>query len=156
MLKLEYIRKYLRYCGKQSIRDLLLEIGFAEIEVGFPAASQPDFDFIRRIIEEDRIPEGVTVQILCQARAELIDWLDGADGRDRPLGLLGRILAGAAPGHDSVGNSCTTSTVAYSVSDRVEGTRGFAKAGVGAHLLALGQDGFRQLRELLGGELICY
>ncbi len=58
---------------KLRMWDLLLEIGFAEIEVGFPAASQPDFDFIRRIIDEDRIPEGVTVQILCQAREELIE-----------------------------------------------------------------------------------
>jgi 2-isopropylmalate synthase len=58
---------------KLKMWDLLLDIGFAEIEVGFPAASQPDFDFIRRIIEEDRIPEGVTVQILCQAREELIE-----------------------------------------------------------------------------------
>lgn len=57
---------------KLRLWDLLLEIGFAEIEVGFPAASQPDFDFIRRIIDEDRIPEGVTVQVLCQAREELI------------------------------------------------------------------------------------
>jgi 2-isopropylmalate synthase len=52
--------------------NLLLGIGFAEIEVGFPAASQPDFDFIRRIIEEDRIPPHVTIQVLCQAREELI------------------------------------------------------------------------------------
>jgi len=58
---------------KLRLFDLLLEIGFAEIEVGFPAASQPDFDFIRRIIEEDRIPEGVAIQVLCQARAELIE-----------------------------------------------------------------------------------
>ena len=41
---------------KLKMWDLLLEVGFAEIEVGFPAASQPDFDFIRRIIDEDRIP----------------------------------------------------------------------------------------------------
>ena len=58
---------------KLRLWDLLLEIGFAEIEVGFPAASQPDFDFIRRIIEEERIPEGVSVQVLCQARPELIE-----------------------------------------------------------------------------------
>lgn len=58
---------------KLKLWDLLLEIGFAEIEVGFPAASQPDFDFIRRIIDEDRIPAGVSVQVLCQARAELIE-----------------------------------------------------------------------------------
>jgi 2-isopropylmalate synthase len=58
---------------KLRMWDLLLEIGFAEIEVGFPAASQPDFDFIRRIIDENRIPEGVSIQILCQAREELIE-----------------------------------------------------------------------------------
>ena len=58
---------------KLKLWDLLLEIGFAEIEVGFPAASQPDFDFIRRIIDEDRIPDGVSVQVLCQAREELIE-----------------------------------------------------------------------------------
>ncbi|MEJ2088140.1 MAG: 2-isopropylmalate synthase, partial [Gammaproteobacteria bacterium] len=57
---------------KLRMWDLLLEIGFSEIEVGFPAASQPDFDFIRRIIDEDRIPDGVAIQILCQAREELI------------------------------------------------------------------------------------
>ena len=58
---------------KLRMWDLLLEIGFAEVEVGFPAASQPDFDFIRRIIDEGRIPEGVSIQILCQAREELIE-----------------------------------------------------------------------------------
>lgn len=57
---------------KQRMYDLLLDIGFREIEVGFPAASQTDFDFVRKIIEEDRIPEGVTIQVLCQARDELI------------------------------------------------------------------------------------
>lgn len=57
---------------KLRLWDLLLEIGFAEIEVGFPAASQPDFDFIRRIIDEGRIPADVSIQVLCQAREELI------------------------------------------------------------------------------------
>ncbi len=57
---------------KLRLWDLLLEVGFLEIEVGFPAASQPDFEFIRRIIEEDRIPSNVTIQVLCQAREELI------------------------------------------------------------------------------------
>lgn len=57
---------------KQKMWDLLIEVGFQEIEVGFPAASQTDFDFVRKIIEEDRIPEGVTIQVLCQAREELI------------------------------------------------------------------------------------
>ena len=57
---------------KLRMYELLLDVGLAEIEVGFPAASQPDFDFIRRIIDEDRIPDGVTIQVLCQAREELI------------------------------------------------------------------------------------
>ncbi len=57
---------------KSKMWNLLLELGFKEIEVGFPAASQTDFDFVRKIIEEDLIPEGVTIQILCQAREELI------------------------------------------------------------------------------------
>ncbi len=67
---------------KLRLWDLLLKIGFSEIEVGFPAASQPDFDFIRKLVDEDRIPDDVTVQVLCQARRELIektvDALDGA------------------------------------------------------------------------------
>jgi 2-isopropylmalate synthase len=58
---------------KLRLWDLLLDIGFSEIEVGFPAASQEDFDFIRRIIEGGRIPPGVSVQVLCQAREELIE-----------------------------------------------------------------------------------
>lgn len=57
---------------KKQMFDLLLEIGFKEIEVGFPSASQPDFDFVRYLIEENRIPEDVTVQVLTQARPELI------------------------------------------------------------------------------------
>ncbi|MBT4159657.1 MAG: 2-isopropylmalate synthase [Gammaproteobacteria bacterium] len=58
---------------KQQMWDLLVEIGFKEIEVGFPSASQTDFDFVRKIIEENRIPDDVTIQILCQARRELIE-----------------------------------------------------------------------------------
>lgn len=51
---------------------MLLEIGFEEIEVGFPSASQTDFDFVRRIIQEKLIPENVTIQALTPARPELI------------------------------------------------------------------------------------
>ena len=57
---------------KLRMWDLLLDVGLKEIEVGFPAASQPDFDFIRRIVGEGRIPPHVTIQVLCQAREELI------------------------------------------------------------------------------------
>ncbi|HET9089617.1 MAG TPA: 2-isopropylmalate synthase, partial [Acidimicrobiales bacterium] len=50
----------------------LVEMGFKEIEVGFPSASQPDFDFVRHIIEENLIPEDVTIQVLTQCREDLI------------------------------------------------------------------------------------
>lgn len=57
---------------KLRMWDLLLDIGLKEIEVGFPSASQPDFDFIRRIVGEGRIPPHVTIQVLCAARQDLI------------------------------------------------------------------------------------
>ncbi len=61
--------------GERKIRlfEALVACGFAEIEVGFPSASQTDFDFVRRLIEEDRIPEGVEIQVLTQCRDDLID-----------------------------------------------------------------------------------
>ncbi|MEP1581591.1 MAG: 2-isopropylmalate synthase, partial [Marinobacter sp.] len=58
---------------KQRMFDLLVKLGFKEIEIGFPAASQPDFDFCRKLIEEDRIPDDVHIQVLTQARPELIE-----------------------------------------------------------------------------------
>ena len=57
---------------KRRMFDLLIRLGFKEIEVGFPAASQTDFDFIRQLIDEKLIPEGVTIQVLTQSRPELI------------------------------------------------------------------------------------
>jgi len=51
----------------------LVKMGFKEIEVGFPSASQPDFDFVRMLIEEDMIPDDVTIQVLVQSRPELIE-----------------------------------------------------------------------------------
>ena len=57
---------------KQRLFDLLVEIGFKEIEVGFPAASQTDYDFLRQLIEKDQIPDDVTIMVLTQAREELI------------------------------------------------------------------------------------
>jgi 2-isopropylmalate synthase len=53
--------------------ETLVSMGFKEIEVGFPAASQPDFEFIRQIIEEHRIPDDVAIQVLVQCRADLIE-----------------------------------------------------------------------------------
>ncbi|HEV8030644.1 MAG TPA: 2-isopropylmalate synthase [Stellaceae bacterium] len=58
---------------KRRMFDLLLSLGFKEIEVGFPAASETDLAFVREIIEEDLIPEDVTIQVLTQSRPELID-----------------------------------------------------------------------------------
>jgi 2-isopropylmalate synthase len=58
---------------KRRLFRLLVAMGFKEIEVGFPAASQPDFDFVRVLIEEDLVPEDVTIQVLTQARDELIE-----------------------------------------------------------------------------------
>ena len=57
---------------KLDMFQLLVEIGFKEIEVGFPSASQIDYDFVRRIIEEDRVPDDVYIQVLTQARDHLI------------------------------------------------------------------------------------
>ena len=57
---------------KQAMYDLLLGIGFKEIEVGFPAASQTDFDFVRCLIDVGLIPDDVTIQVLTQAREDLI------------------------------------------------------------------------------------
>ena len=58
---------------KIAMFNLLVEMGYKEIEVGFPSASQTDFDFVRRIIEEEMIPDDVVIQVLTQARNELID-----------------------------------------------------------------------------------
>ena len=58
---------------KRIMFDLLVRMGYKEIEVGFPSASQTDFDFVRSLIDEDAIPEDVTIQVLTQAREHLIE-----------------------------------------------------------------------------------
>ncbi len=58
---------------KQSMWQLLVDMGFKEIEVGFPSASQTDFDFVRWLIEENKIPTDVSIQVLVQARDVLIE-----------------------------------------------------------------------------------
>jgi len=57
---------------KNAMFNQLVAMGFKEIEVGFPSASQPDFDFVRHIIENDLIPDDVTIQVLTQSREDLI------------------------------------------------------------------------------------
>ena len=58
---------------KRIMFDLLVKMGYKEIEVGFPSASQTDFDFVRSLIEDDLIPDDVTIQVLTQAREALIN-----------------------------------------------------------------------------------
>src|ERR1700689_3595503 len=58
---------------KNRMFDLLVGMGFKEIEVAFPSASQTDFDFVRAIIEGSRIPDDVAIQVLTQCRPELIE-----------------------------------------------------------------------------------
>ena len=58
---------------KMEMFELLLRLGFKEIEIGFPAASQIEYDFLRKLVKENKIPEDVKVQVLCQCRQELID-----------------------------------------------------------------------------------
>jgi len=57
---------------KLSMFQLLVDVGFKQIEVGFPAASQPDFEFVRQLVEQNLIPDDVTIQVLTQAREPLI------------------------------------------------------------------------------------
>ena len=58
---------------KHKMFELLVRMGYKEIEIGFPSASQTDFDFVRQLIESDRIPDDVTVSVLTQAREDLIE-----------------------------------------------------------------------------------
>ena len=59
--------------AKRAIFDLLVSMGFKEIEIGFPAASQTDFDFVRSLVDDGAIPEDVTISVLTQSRGDLID-----------------------------------------------------------------------------------
>jgi len=71
---------------KRRLYDKLVEIGFKQIEVGFPSASQPEYDFIRELIEKDRIPDDTTIQVLTQSREELIRrTFESIRGADRAI-----------------------------------------------------------------------
>src|SRR4051794_713098 len=58
---------------KLRMFEMLVRVGFKEIEVGFPSASQTEFDFVRKLVEDDLVPPDVTIQVLTQARGELIE-----------------------------------------------------------------------------------
>ena len=89
---------------KQRMFDLLVQLGVKEIEVGFPSASKTDFEFVRRLVEEDLIPADTTIAVLTQARPELIERtyeaIEGAAAGDRaPLQLdLDRRSGGSCSG----------------------------------------------------------
>ncbi len=71
---------------KRRMFELLVQMGFKEIEIGFPSASQTDFDFTRELIEKDMIPDDVTVQVLTQARPHLIErTYEALAGADRAI-----------------------------------------------------------------------
>jgi 2-isopropylmalate synthase len=71
---------------KRRMFEALVLMGFKEIEVGFPSASQPDFDFVRQLIDEDLIPDDVTIQVLVQCRPELIErTYEGLQGANRAI-----------------------------------------------------------------------
>jgi 2-isopropylmalate synthase len=71
---------------KHRMFDLLVQMGYKEIEVGFPSASQADFDFVRQLIESDRIPDDVTIQVLTQCREHLIErTYEALEGADRAI-----------------------------------------------------------------------
>src|SRR5450631_732662 len=71
---------------KLRMFEKLVAVGFKEIEVGFPAASQTDFDFVRLLVDEQRIPADVTIQVLTQAREGLINrTLDSLRGAPRAI-----------------------------------------------------------------------
>jgi 2-isopropylmalate synthase len=69
---------------KMKMFDLLVRMGYKEIEVGFPSASQTDFDFVRQLIEGDKVPDDVTISVLTQAREDLISrTIESLIGADR-------------------------------------------------------------------------
>jgi 2-isopropylmalate synthase len=71
---------------KRRMFDLLVGMGYKEIEVGFPSASQTDYDFVRQLIEDDAIPDDVTIQVLVQCREELIHrTFEAVEGADRAI-----------------------------------------------------------------------
>ena len=71
---------------KLRMFQLLVQMGYKEIEVGFPSASQTDYDFVRRLIEGDHIPDDVTIQVLTQAREHLIErTFESLEGADRAI-----------------------------------------------------------------------
>ena len=80
--------------AKLEFFEMLVAVGFKEIEVGFPSASQTDFDFVRKLIEEKRIPNDVTIEVLVQSRRELIErTFEAVEGAPRVIVHLYNAIA---------------------------------------------------------------
>ena len=80
--------------AKLEFFEMLVRTGFKEIEVGFPSASQTDFDFVRKLIVENRIPEDVTIEVLVQSRRELIErTFEAVEGAPRVIVHLYNAIA---------------------------------------------------------------
>ena len=94
---------------KMRMFKLLVGMGFKEIEVGFPSASETDFDFLRELIEGGHIPDDVTIQVLTQAREHLIDrTIESIDGAPNAIPAMtphekvsvAAVIGGSPPRHD--------------------------------------------------------
>ena len=80
--------------AKLEFFEMLVRVGFKEIEVGFPSASQTDFDFVRKLIVENRIPADVTIEVLVQSRRELIErTFEAVEGAPRVIVHLYNAIA---------------------------------------------------------------
>ena len=99
--------------------QLLVDIGFKEIEVGFPSASQTDFDFVRTLIEEDLVPADVTIQVLTQARAGS----DRAHASSRCAARRARSCISTTRRRPCSASVCSSSTAPASATSRYSGAR---------------------------------
>ena len=86
---------------KNRMFDLLVRMGFKEIEAAFPSASQTDFDFVRSIIEGGDIPDDVAIQVLTQCRPELIERI-GMNCECQPIGRPCVVQSLAGPAYDQM------------------------------------------------------
>jgi 2-isopropylmalate synthase len=118
--------------AKLRLFDALVGMGFREIEAGFPAASQTDFDFVRALVEEDRVPDGVRIQVLCQMRPDLMARTEAALRGARAAVLhiynsTSRLQRQVVFGHDREANIAMAeegARMAMAVRDRLEAAGG--------------------------------
>src|SRR4051812_35878624 len=116
---------------KMKMFETLVGMGFKEIEVGFPSASQTDFDFLRLLIEQDLIPDDVTIEVLVQCRADLIERTYEAIAGAREVivhfynstSVLQRRVVFGLEKEGIVGIAVEAAKLCRKLEDRVPGTR---------------------------------